>query len=80
MVFLVFLCTGGYEYPAPPPYSYGETATIEQPGKCQGTVFLIIFMVLHANKSEMFLVLKSTQKMEFSDTTTPLLEEAGKFP
>ncbi|XP_033921105.1 lITAF domain-containing protein isoform X2 [Melopsittacus undulatus] len=22
---------GGYEYPAPPPYSYRETATIEQP-------------------------------------------------
>lgn len=60
-----FLCIGGYEYPSPPPYSCRETATLEQPGKCQGTVFLTMFVVLHANKSEMFSVLKSTEKTEF---------------
>lgn len=27
------LCTGGYDYPSPPPYSYRETTTIEEPGK-----------------------------------------------
>uniref|UniRef100_A0A8C3JA69 LITAF domain-containing protein n=1 Tax=Calidris pygmaea TaxID=425635 RepID=A0A8C3JA69_9CHAR len=46
----VFLCIGSYEYPSPPPYSYRETTTIEQPGKCQGTAFLTTFMVLNANK------------------------------
>lgn len=29
----VFLCTGGYEYPAPPPYSYRETTIVEEPGE-----------------------------------------------
>uniref|UniRef100_A0A8C2TWS6 LITAF domain-containing protein n=1 Tax=Coturnix japonica TaxID=93934 RepID=A0A8C2TWS6_COTJA len=41
----VLLPLGGYEYPAPPPYSYRETATVEPPGKCQGT-FLTTFIIL----------------------------------
>uniref|UniRef100_A0A8C0UJH3 Cell death-inducing p53-target protein 1 n=1 Tax=Cyanistes caeruleus TaxID=156563 RepID=A0A8C0UJH3_CYACU len=31
--FSLFFFAGGYEYPSPPPYSYRESVTIEQPGE-----------------------------------------------
>lgn len=61
----VFLFTGGYEYPPPPPYSCHETTTVEQPGMCWGTVFLTTIIILLLTKAKWFWF--SSLKMEFSE-------------